>query len=197
MKKRNNNILAGVAFLVLLVLIFSLVVRLNPRNSVHLKGHVSKGQTFRKDIGHGLVFILTPDENGWYADVVPLGHRNINEYGFASIATPPYHGMNDLQIMGWDFRNAGNTDAGDAGVGAPQKTRQFSFVMDKEQADTIAQAIQKEQDVENLDIEFGSAEMRIDNIKLGNLVPGKQAWIDSMDFSVTLHFPDKPQKSTK
>lgn len=58
-------------------------------------GDVGRGKKFEHDIGHGLVFQLTPDadapDSGWTIEIVPKSRGSSNEDEFSAIATPPYH----------------------------------------------------------------------------------------------------------
>jgi hypothetical protein len=85
-------------------------------------GEVSGKQEFRKDLGGGLVFVLSPDEDsGWTIIVAPTEHPNDPECDdYVAVATPPYHGENPRFI---------NTSYGvKASEAVKNSRRQFSFV---------------------------------------------------------------------
>lgn len=162
-------------------------------STTNFSGSISRGQTFQQNIGNGLVFELTPDDYGWDADIYPA-NRGVNDYGLAGIATPPYHGpYNALYIDGWDFADASNTAPNDGSVNAPQMERNFQFVTNETDAQTVSDAYNaftesKTNDF-SPDVPFGNGTITISNLKLGNLVEGSKAWIESMNFTVNLQFP--------
>ncbi|MEK6828404.1 MAG: hypothetical protein AABX78_03570 [Nanoarchaeota archaeon] len=45
--------------------------RTNDLSTFRFYGHISKGQTFQKSVGHGLIFRLNPGDYGWYIRPVP------------------------------------------------------------------------------------------------------------------------------
>jgi len=165
----------------------------NSTHGIQFQGHVTKGQQFEKDVGHGLVFQLTPDEYGWSIDILPQGGRGVDDYSLTGIATPPYHGITSLQLEGWHFRNASNTGPNDGSVHAPQEERDFEFVTNEADARRVAGALEQYREGKRNDfspnVSFGQGKLLVRNLKLGNLVPGLQAWIESMDLSVSLEFP--------
>jgi hypothetical protein len=72
------------------VLILALAASLSAEQTVEVRGEVSSGQTFRRDVGHGLVFQLKPTDTGWTIEIVPVsGAANVE---FLWVATPPYRG---------------------------------------------------------------------------------------------------------
>jgi len=167
------------------------LLRRAPALSIH--GHISREQRFERNVGSGLVIAFEPDEWGWHLDVRRGNRRDPNGIGFASIATPPLHGPTALDIEGWQFRNANNTAANDGSVNAPQMTRDFSFVLTEKDATALADEISDFQEGKSADLPWnapmGRGTLRIRNLRLGNLVPGSRARIDSMDFTISLRFP--------
>lgn len=161
--------------------------------TISFRGHVVRNEVFQKDLENNMIFKLTPDENGWNVDIVSKDSGR-EDYGFASIATPPFHGVNSLQIEGWHFRNEGNTAANDGSVNAPQDTRDFSFVLNKSDANTMGKVIEEFSSEKiadfSPDVPFGKGELFVHNITLGNSKKGEMSWIDAMDFTVTLQFPN-------
>jgi hypothetical protein len=63
-----------------------------------LAGELSEGQTFRKSIGHGLDFVLTPTPGwftGWILGVSPQGRPSDPDCrDFVPVVTPPYRSYN-------------------------------------------------------------------------------------------------------
>jgi hypothetical protein len=91
-------------------------------DAVRITGEVFRNQEFRREIGGGLVFVLSPDEdNGWTITVEPKENPNdpaCDDY--VAVATPPYHGPNARFID-----TAYGIPAKDA---VKQSRRQFAFV---------------------------------------------------------------------
>src|SRR5262249_8923252 len=106
--------------------------------STRFEAHLLKGQGYQRSIGTGLVLTFVPDECGWHLDMREQGSHYVNDFGLASIATPPLHGPTALDIEGWQFRNADNTGSNDGSVNAPQKNRDFSFVLTRTDAQKLA-----------------------------------------------------------
>lgn len=63
---------------------------------IRFSGEVTRDHEYRKEIGAGLVFVLSPDEdNGWTIAVAPKENPNDSECDdYVAVATPPYHGEN-------------------------------------------------------------------------------------------------------
>ena len=60
-----------------------------------IKGQLSAGKSFQRDIGHDLIFRLVPSPasfgNGWDIQIVPKGTPAGGFEEYATVATPPYH----------------------------------------------------------------------------------------------------------
>ena len=100
-----------------------------PPGTIRFTGAISKGQTFDKQIGPRLFFRLLPAELGW---TISIGSQTGAEKNFYAVVTPPYRGINAIDIEGWHFRNAGNTGPNEPGpknVNAPREVREFYFVL--------------------------------------------------------------------
>jgi hypothetical protein len=67
-------------------------------------GTVKHGGTFRKNIGHGLVFLLWPDSVGYNIAIEPTRSGNLHDNDFSNCVTPPYHGPNPRMLIARDFR---------------------------------------------------------------------------------------------
>jgi hypothetical protein len=96
-------------------------------NRISFSGEASQGETFRKSIGHGLDFVLTPASmgggiTGWTIEVAPRGTPSDPECGdYVWVVTPPYH-----------FQNARYLDTS-YGITAQEAVRdsphEFNFVL--------------------------------------------------------------------
>jgi hypothetical protein len=83
-------------------------------SEIHFSGEVLHGQIFERDIGHGLLFRLTPaasDEGGgWVIQILPATETAADDpVEFAEIATPPYHSYNERYLaaaFGYSAREA-------------------------------------------------------------------------------------------
>ncbi len=80
---------------------------------IRFEGEILHGQIFEHEIGHGLVFRLTPatsDEGGgWVIQILPAAEPTDETIEFAEIATPPYHAYNDRYLaaaFGYSAREA-------------------------------------------------------------------------------------------
>ncbi len=80
---------------------------------IRFDGEILHGQIYEHDIGHGLVFRLTPaasDEGGgWVIQILPAVEPADATIEFAEIATPPYHAYNDRYLaaaFGYSAREA-------------------------------------------------------------------------------------------
>jgi hypothetical protein len=88
-------------------------------------GEASEGRTFRKDIGHGLDFVLMPNSDestGWTIEVLPQRTpSDLDCNDFAWVVTPPYHFWNALYL---------DTQYGITAQEAVRRSpREFSFVL--------------------------------------------------------------------
>jgi len=172
------------------------------QKTVRFSGQISKGQSFEKQIGANLFFRLIPEELGW---TISVGGNTGPENNFCGVVTPPYRGINAIHIEGWHFRNLDNTGPNEAGpknVNAPQKVREFYFVLDdgdyRKAFDALQtllwpyskskQQINEAQSV-HAQLPKGNGALTIRDLKLNTLEVGKQAGIDAMTIDVELKFP--------
>jgi hypothetical protein len=81
------------------------------------------GQAYQHRIAPSLWFCLfpEPDANGGGWRIAVQQECSLSSHDFAAVATPPIHGVNAREIEGWHF---------DTGANAPQRVREFSFVLD-------------------------------------------------------------------
>jgi hypothetical protein len=170
--------------------------------AVTFSGEVARGQPFEHVIDGDVVFRLVPDAEGW---TIFVGRPATPDEDWSGMMTPPFHGINARNIAGWHFRNADNTAANAPGAGsvnAPGHVRDFAFVRNTEDYRSAAHAVEallygtSEQDreagQEAWDALEGTAargRLTIVDLTLGNLEPGRHAWIERMRFEVTLGEP--------
>lgn len=172
-----------------------------PQRAPKFSGEVLKGRSFEKQVRANLYFRLVPDELGWSISVGSKAGEN----NFCGVVTPPYRGVNGIYIEGWHFRNSDNSGPNEPGaknVTAPQRLRQFYFVLDDADYRKAFDALQillwpytysKQQidEAENVHAKLpkGRGSLNIRDLKLNTLEPGKQAGIDQMTFDVELIVP--------
>jgi len=174
-----------------------------PSQEKHLRlkfsGEVSRGQAFEKEIGHNLIFRLIPWEHGWF---ISVGGQANADRDFAEVVTPPYRGVNELQIAGWHFRNADNSGPNKGDVNAPQEIREFRFVLNKEDYNKASDALErmlwpyqyseeqiKEAEKIHGELKTAKGVLTIKDMRLGNLEMGPRAWFEYMKFEVELYLP--------
>ena len=168
-------------------------------------GEIVRGQKFEKALPNGLVFNLIPEEYaevGWMGWVIHIGPASESSQNYAGIATPPFRGMNTLQILGWHFRNEDNTGPNDGSVNAPQEERGFNFVLHEVDYQVASEAVEcimwpslcEDMDVQaaidlHQSVPMTGGTLWVTELEIGNLKPGEQAWIEYMEFEVELDLP--------
>ena len=134
-----------------------------------------------------------------------MGNKTGAEKNFCGVVTPPYRGINAIQIEGWHFRNSDNTGANEPGVknvNAPQEVREFQFVLNDGDYRTAFDALQKmlwpysfskrqidQAQSVHAKLPKGNGKLTIRGVKLNALEAGKQAGIDEMMIDVELNLP--------
>jgi hypothetical protein len=90
----------------------------------YIKGEVSQGQAFEYPIGNGLRLTLTPmpDADEWNIQVASGDGDD-----YSTCVTPPFHGPNARQIMGWHFQAGQEMTPGAVG-----QKRWIEFVLSSE-----------------------------------------------------------------
>lgn len=177
--------------------------------STMFHGEVAGGDTVIHRFEHRgqrFEFRLLPTMNGWIIWIGDPVDRNRN---FVAAVTPPFRGaVNPAVIQGWHFRNSDNTGPNEPGpknVNAPQKRRDFAFVMNSDDFVRARQALdvllwrgdRPREDVAAAEAAFANIPkargvFRIEALELSNLVEGERAHIDRMAFSVTIDWPTDP-----
>lgn len=164
-----------------------------------LTGTVVRGEAFERPLREGLAFRLVPGSHGW---ILWIGDPARPDENYAAVATPPLRGPNPLDIQGWHFRNADNTGPNTAGpknLNVPQRLRAFAFVRDRpaflaasdalgvalwpagHTAGQVAAALAAYERLEK-----GTGRLEITGLELGNLAAGERAWIERMEFRLTI-----------
>jgi len=167
--------------------------------TVSFIGEVSKGESFEKVVGKGLVFRLNPTRDiEWIISIEPeIIPDQDSSWNFAGIVTPPYRGgVNNTWIDGWQFRNSDNSGPLEWGsLNAPGKVREFFFVLSTEDYQKAQEALDKMlwpgnwsaeevQNAKNIHEELpkGVGRLTIKEMELGNLIIDEKPWIELMEF---------------
>jgi hypothetical protein len=155
--------------------------------TIGFRGTVRRGETFSRKLTNHLAFLLVPVEQGWRIDV----RDDRLKVGLTQL-TPPFHGINPIDIQGWHFRNAENTGTNTGDVNAPQEDREFIFSSRFGRAteggnesywSSPEQVCEAAKD--------GHGTLVISDLRLGNLVRGGRAWIEEMRFKVKIELADR------
>ena len=165
---------------------------------------VSRGRIFEHEISDNILFWLKPFSEGWR---IWIGDKSNKNHNFCAIMTPPFHGINPLNIEGWHFRNRDNTGPNDTGVknvNAPQEDRNFYFILNENdfilaekayeiRAHNVPSLSQEQEQILKKYKELISCEgkLKVTKLELGNLIKDKKAWIEYMEFEVVLDLPTK------
>lgn len=171
-------------------------------------GHVARGEVYTHEIVKGLIFCLRPSrsfhENDGWRIIISDATEETFSTGFNGHVTPPFHGFNPISIEGWHFRNDKNTAENDGSVNAPQKIREFNFLLNRSDFENVSSAhlCKMYNDCENGLTQDKAGEiiaatpksrgvLTITDFELGNLIPNDKAWFESMDFKVRIYLPEK------
>ena len=167
-------------------------------DKIHFAGEAARGQAFTREIGHNLVFRLTPatsDEGGgWVIEILPPTEpADGDPIEFSAIATPPYHAYNDRYIaaaFGYSAKEALDTPL-----------RKFNFVQsveDQHRADevvnaalypsTVGEAERARVAAEAAALMLGSGQVRILKSKIASGKEGSPDVIAWIRFEVDLNF---------
>lgn len=164
---------------------------------VRFTGEIVRGQIYEHDVGHNLIFRLTPavsDEGGgWVIGMLPAVEPPDEPLEFVEVATPPYHGYNDRYVAataGYSSREA-----------VQITTRHFYFVQsvhDQHVASEVVNAQLYPSSVsddersriglESAGLSLGSGEFRILHSRVNPAKGGEPETIASVQFAVTLKF---------
>ena len=155
-----------------------------------IEGEVKRGERFQADLWEGVRFELNPTELGWGIAVRDTSRPQEN----LARLTPPLHGeANPRLIEGWHFRNKAGTGPNLGDGNAPGTVRDFIFSPDVGR--TIQGPGSEEPPTEDEVVRVAAAgrgTLVIREMKLGEPVPGRRAWIESMRFSLDVEERTSP-----
>jgi hypothetical protein len=166
-------------------------------SSLRFTGEVLRGQIYEHEVGHNMVFRLTPavsdQGGGWVIGMLPSVEPADEPLEFVEVATPPYHGYNQRYLAataGYSAREA-----------VAVATRKFYFVQsvsDQHSASEVVNAFLYPSTVsedeksrirtESGEIELGSGQL---HILRSRITPGKAGSPDTigwLKFEVVLNF---------
>jgi hypothetical protein len=168
-------------------------------------GEASEGKSFRKDIGHGLDFVLMPSsdgDTGWTIEVLPQRTpSDLDCNDFAWVVTPPYHFWNALYL---------DTQYGITAREVVRRSpREFSFVLNCADFKTESKRVElvmhhsnaSEQEVDEARAKLGTSPLGKGRLWIedSKITPGQKSdtakdlgaihWIK---FKVEIEFPATP-----
>lgn len=166
---------------------------------------ISRYEDLQYELPGGLLFtieFIDYGPEGWAVRIFDPAFPSDN---FCSVVTPPYRGVNALQIYVWHFLNEEGTDSNDGSVNAPGEERRFYFVTNKHSFDIAFESLSgmlwpesPEAQEAAIAVHDGVHRERgiltIKELVLGG-TEGDSVWIDGMEFDVELFVPEFPPDS--
>ena len=150
-----------------------------------LTARIVRGQSFTGKLAENLWFCLfaEKDGSGWWIAVQQDCTKP--DHDFVAVATPPMHGPNPREILGWHF---------EAGANAPQNVRDFSFVLKDADWQRLMTDLNSYTDASKMLSEIdelgrGRGTLRI--LAMKSRREKDQPVIDWMKFRVELRWPDR------
>ena len=187
-----------------LVLVAPLVGPLAAQPRIHFAGTVRAGEVFRKEIGSGLVLVLTPipdsgEGSGWSIEIQPLDGSD----NFVRCVTLPLHGPTQADLLTTQFVSQDNKKLPESKL-SDVKKREFQFVLNA--ADQKKACDEMEDEAYGApttapdgtiiignpgykEPPLGSGSFVIKTAQLSHLGPGKRARLDSLSFEVEIMLP--------
>lgn len=161
---------------------------------------ISRYEDFQCELPGGLLFtieFIDYGPEGWAVRIFDPAFPSDN---FCSVVTPPYRGVNALQIYVWHFLNEEGTGLNDGSVNAPGEERRFYFVTSKPGFDIAFESLSgmlwpesPEAQEAAIAVHDGVHRERgiltVKEIVLGG-TEGDSVWIDGMEFDVELFVPE-------
>ncbi|HUI55523.1 MAG TPA: hypothetical protein VLY04_11155 [Bryobacteraceae bacterium] len=183
------------------------------QQKMQLSGAVRGTEAFRKDIGHGLMFVIEPapgddsDDRGFVIQIQPAGQAQPDDY--VRCVTLPAHGPTAADLPASEFVNGANEQLPETEL-APLRTRELQFVLNtadqKKACDELDAELYGPQRVDPKTgaivmgdpgykgPPLGSAKVVLKNIELANLGKDKKAILKSLTFEVVIEFPTAGRK---
>lgn len=163
-------------------------------------GAVSRFEDFQYEIPGGILFSVESIDYGPEGWAVRIFDPAFPSDNFCSVVTPPYRGINALQIYTWHFLNEEGNYPNDGSVNAPGEERRFYFVTDKPGFDIAFESLSAMLWPESSETQEAAAAVHdgvnrergilaIRELVLGG-TEGDSVWIDSMEFDVKLFVPE-------
>ena len=173
---------------------------------IHIAGTVRVGDTFRKEIGRGLTFVLAPNDSqdtdgdsGWSIEVQPADQSD----NFVRCVIQPLHGPTPADILASLFVTAENEKLPELTLSG-QKRRELQFTLNSadqkkacDELDVVAYSPPKT--AKNgasivgtpgyKEPPLGSATFVIKSVQLSNLGRSKHAKFESLGFEAEIAFP--------
>ena len=163
---------------------------------LEFSGAVNRHEDFQYELPGGLVFTLefiTYGPEGWAIRIFDPAFPSDN---FCAVVTPPYRGINALQIYAWHFLNEDGSGYADSSVNAPGEERRFYFVTDKASYDAAFESLSAMLWPESSEAQEAAAVLH-DGIHrargiltMTELVTGDSVHVDRMEFNIELFIPE-------
>jgi hypothetical protein len=150
-----------------LLLVSALFAPVAAQERIHLQAAVHAGESFRKDIGSGLVFVLEPEDEGWVIQIQPKNWdhaRAAEPDSYIGCVTPPAHGPHPTNLFAWHFVTEDNQSRLPEEKEIFPRKREFNFVLT---------AADNEKACEELEAEMGAP---VKDPKTGDLTLGKPGY---------------------
>ncbi len=168
-------------------------------NPSGFNGTVRRHEDFQHELPGGMVFTLefiSYGPEGWAIRIFDPAFPSDN---FCAVVTPPYRGINALQIYAWHFLSEDGTAPNDGSVNAPGEERRFYFVTDKASYDAAFESLSTMLWPESPEAQEAAAALHdgihresgiliITELVAGDAA-GDSAYIDRMEFDVELFIP--------
>ena len=152
--------------------------------TVEFSAQVREGETFARPLPGDLLLCLVPEaEYGWVISIATSCARAA--HNFAMAATPPYRGVNPIQIYSWHFLP-------DAQIFS--ETRTFHFVLNDRDYQTIMEMLRSRHDAGELlklvsKLGNGKGELRVLETETAPGAAEERPRLVRVSFSAKLTFP--------
>jgi len=197
------------AIFLYLVLVAALVSPGMGQSGVHIAGTVRAGEAFRKEIGSGLVLVLTPipdEDSGWTIQIQPLDGSD----NFVRCVTLPLHGPTQADLLAWQFVSPDNERLPESKL-SELKKREFQFVLNAADQKKACEAMEAEAygtpktapdgtviigNPGYKEPPLGSGIFLIKTARLLNLGADKHAKLDFLSFEIEITLPADKNRQT-